>query len=75
MLYLTPDEKETDMATFQAPERPRFSLGPKPRTERGKRRHEDRDKQAQQHAEAVHVNREDYLYLLGKRTTLRKRCG
>ena len=38
-----------------------FSPGPKPRTERGKRRHAERNQDQQKHASNVHVDRESWI--------------
>ena len=40
-----------------------FSPGPKPRTERGKRRHSNRSNEAAEHAKQVHVDRDVWLQL------------
>ena len=63
------------MVKLKTPERPRYSLGPEPRTARGKRRHEARGKQEKRHAEACWQKREDFIHALGSRTALQGVVG
>jgi hypothetical protein len=52
-----------------------YTDGPKPRTDRGQRRHQARSDSEQKHAERVWTDRDVYISSLSSRTVLQGRAG